>query len=305
MSQQAALIAAQKINKAASDESLQHSTTNAMKALLELNKHNRPGAMSSGYKSYGQFRNSEDLDHLRLKNAISTLRMDSAATNLPQRSGWIAPPLSDFMTSFRRLDTKFLREGEAGKVADEFEKKSGMKREAFLKVLAHASDNAIYPDDSQLVDKVLSRLEGFVKEIPNPEFRGNIEREIQSVPQTIRTGLVAKAVGKFTAFFAGASMSPSEAMLAPKESKDPVTTLAPPAATAVKAEKASIDPPVSAVRNPAFLSDAVANSTDTLGRVIEAALEEQKADSIFKQISKRYRILSPQLGNEARMQEIK
>jgi hypothetical protein len=322
--QQEALIEAQKLNKAASDTSLQHSTTSAMKALTLLSQSNRPGAISNGYQAYGQYRNSEDLDTLRLKNAISTLKMDSISSGLPSHEGWTPPPLSDFETSYKRVGSKFLHEGEAGKVAEEFEKLSGMKREDFLKHMIRASENKIYPDDPQLVDKVLGRLEGFVKEIPNPEFRGKIQKEIASVPQTVRTGFVSKAVGKFASLFAGAKSGTSDIALLAKENNDSETkSAASPAAASTTSEAAptpdSASPP-SLARNLASDPMGVVDSGfrgvekekwdggDPLGSVLQTAVDEQKEESIFRQISKRYRILLPRLslnGEKVRAQEAK
>ena len=53
-----AIATAQTVNKSGSDQSLQNSTTNAMRALMDLADNNRSGAISNGYKAFGQYRNS-------------------------------------------------------------------------------------------------------------------------------------------------------------------------------------------------------------------------------------------------------
>lgn len=310
-SQVDSMIEAINLNKQASDQSLQNSTTSAMKALMDLGEHNRTGAMSNGYKSYGQYRNSEDLDTLRLKNAISTLKLDSAGqSTLARKTPPIqVAPISDFETSYQRINPAFLRQGDAGKVADEFERKTGMGREIFLKQLSLASDNQIYPDDPRLMDKVLSRFEGFVKEIPNAKFRANVENEIKGVPQTFRTGLVAKAVGKFAALFSGASVGGDAPSFAAKAKSVKLET--PSSSVAINQGGTPVRPISNGApedsalpRNTASLHardsgyrgvDKENWGTDGMGGVIQTALNEQREETIFKQISRRYRALTERI----------
>ncbi|MGZ3652638.1 MAG: hypothetical protein ACXVB9_09070 [Bdellovibrionota bacterium] len=315
-SQMDALAAAQRINKSGSDQSMQASTTSAMTALMKLANADTTGAISKGYQAFGQYRNSGDLDGLRLKNSITALKMDSIGNYLAQngKDSIFMAPISDYSTTYARLDPAFLRQGEAGKVADEFEKQSGMPREVFLKQMTQASDSNIKVSDPQLVDKVLTRFEGFVSQIPNTDFRNKVQAQIDRVPQTVRTGLISKAVQQFTVMFAGASVSPktSTIALAPKDAK--ATGAASTGAAAATAE-ATAKSAVAGGLKPSedrSLASAVAGSylqerkefrnisddqfgADAVGGVLQTALDEQTEDTIFKQVSRKYRSLSPSL----------
>jgi hypothetical protein len=320
-SQLDAIAAAQMANKTGSDQSLQSSTTNAMTALMELANQNRTAAISKGYQAFGQYRNSGDLDGLRLRNAISALKMDSIGNYInSNKSSIFMAPISDFDTTYGRLDPKFLRQGDAGKVADQFEKSSGMSRETFLKKMTAASESDLKVTDPQLVDKVLGRFESFVKDIPNAEFRDKIQAQIDSVPQTVRSGLIGQAVQKATQLLAGATGAPSASDIA-AAAKDKGRALASvdAAASTNRDAKAKSDSIVATAEKPKAADNinALANTTtmaplkefthidndkfgaDAVGNVLQTAVDEQGGDdTIFKQISRKYRSLTASLKQQ-------
>jgi len=315
-SQMDALAAANKINKSGSDQSMQASTTSAMTALMKLANADTTGAISKGYQAFGQYRNSGDLDGLRLKNSITALKMDSIGNYLAQngKDSIFMAPVSDYSTTYARLDPAFLRSGEAGKVADDFEKQSGMPRETFLKQMTQASDSNIKVSDPQLVDKVLTRFEGFVSQIPNADFRNKVQAQIDRVPQTMRTGLISQAVQKFTVMFAGASVSPkaSDLALAPKDAKAAgAASAVAPIASAAAAAKSAVAGGAKPSEDRGLASAVAATylqerkefrnidddkfGADAVGGALQTALDEQNEDTIFKQVSRKYRSLSPSL----------
>ena len=316
-SQEEAFHEAAVMQKEASDASLQNSTVSAMRGLMDLAAQNRSGAIQNGYKAYGQYRTSEDLDVLRMKSRLNFYKAAANVENVVISSAgkYKIEPLTDYKTTFARLDPNFMREGEAGKVADEFEKKTGMKRDKLLKIMAKASESTISPSDPKLVDKVISRFEGFLKEIPNEEFRKNVQKTIDEVPATMRTGMIAKGVQKIAEIMAKmpADKSSIVAKAAPAEAERKpaaVATAEAPAATAPTPEP-SEDAAEAAARHAAATANVRMMPTesgykglekenfaksDMLGSVMQTALEEQKEDTIFKQVSKRYRAMTPQLS---------
>ena len=321
-SQEEAFHEAAVMQKAASDASLQNATVSAMRGLMDLAAQKRASAIQNGYKAYGQYRNSEDLDVLRMKSRLNFYKAAAKAENVVISSAgkFKVEPLSDYKTSFGRLDPKFLREGEAGKVADEFEKKTGMKRDNLLKIMAKASESQISYSDPKLVDKVIARFEGFLKEIPNDDFRKDVQKTIDQVPATVRTGMIAKGVQKIAEIMA--KMPADKSDLVAKVAPPADTERKPAASVAVVAEAA----PAATAPTPASEEESEADRAarqaaatgnvkmlptesgykgldkesfakgDMLGSVMQTALEEQKEDTIFKQVSKRYRAMTPQLS---------
>jgi hypothetical protein len=183
-----------------SDSSLQTSSVYAMQALMDLAGGKLPGAVKNGYNAYGKYRNAENLDRVKDQNAQLANAMGSVGT-----AGKL--PSERTNTSFRRLDTSFLHQGDANKVSEQFEKATGMKRESFLTQMAEVSEQKIKASDPMMIDKAFSRFEGFLKKVPNAEFRKNAEKSIAMVPDTMRRGMVAQAVQKLAGMFADSGSS--------------------------------------------------------------------------------------------------
>lgn len=309
--QQDAIYQAALVQKAGSDASLQNSTTHAMKGLMDLAVQNRTGAIQNGHKAYGQFRNSESMDLMSIKNQYSYYKMHNQQLMNTKSASRLRPLplLEDVDTDYSRLDPKFLREGEAGKVADEFEKRSGMKREVFLKAMSRAARGGISAKDPQLVDKVLSKFESFLGEIPNEEFRNGIKKTIDQVPVTARRGIVAKGVQKIAEIMAAmpADKNTNIALTIPSPDTERRPAAEPMAVAAAEPAPAAVE---ESAAEPKAMSGnlmvpaesgyrGLANekfSGDLVGSVMQTALHEQQDETIFKQVSKRYRAMTPKLS---------
>lgn len=275
-------------NRSASDTSLQHSTSYAMNALMDLGNLNIKSAVNNGMNAYGKYRNSETLDKLGDIN----FNQASAMSSVGSEGASAAPRKTD--TTFRRLDQSFLRKGEMNQVATEFEKKSGMSRETFMNQLSEISEKKIRRSDPQLVDKVLGRFEGFVAKIPNKGFRESLQKGVNMVPQSMRTGIISKAVAKFSNALAPSDVSaPAAEQLATAPAETPVTAEAAEVAVAA-AEPAA--PEVAAAEAEPMRAPA-AEEANPLGNIIQAALDEQSQDpTIFQIVTRRYRLLTPAIS---------
>jgi hypothetical protein len=287
-------------NNKGSDQSMQVSTTYAMSALMDLASLKIPSAVNNGMTAYGKYRNSETMDKISAQSAQRAASMGSVG------SGEASGVTQSSQTSFRRLNPGFLREGAAAQVANEFEKRTGMSRETFLNELSNVSEKKISRNDPQLVDKVIGRFESFISKIPNQEFRGNLQKAVDMVPATVRTGLVGKAVSKF------ANMMTADASISAPDNKLSAADAAAlaaansagkeesPAAAAVAEAEESRAPASEAV--PALgtsLSEqksvaAGGEDANRLGSIVQAALTSQDASvpqdmTIFQQVSRVYR----------------
>lgn len=316
MNQAEALAAAAAVNRSGSDESMQNSTTSAMKAMLELNNQNRPGAMKNGYKAFGEYRTSEDLDIVRMKNRIRQIDMFTNNVSIHTKVPAWAKSKEVFATTYSRLDPKFLHQGEAAKVAEEFERKSGMRREVFLKHMAKASESKISAKDPNLTEKVLSRFASFVDEIPNEEFRGNVKKQIESVSPGSQAGLIRDGVDHVFEILAkyGVNVAPKMAALPERgtneTSRMPSSVAEASAAFTGVMETGRVarpeDPLLASKKN--FVQEMASRdadfrglgnekfSGDPIGSVMQTALDEQAETSIFRQVSRRYRAVTPALS---------
>lgn len=300
--QSTAMTTTAEVQRQGSDESMQHSEMNAMTAVMNLATLNVPGAISHGYKAYGQYRNSKDLDSTADYNDANSANLSSGAGSSSKAA---SGPTS---TTFSRLNTDYQRKGEYDRVASEFEQRSGMSREAFHKFMGQATDNPLSMRDPQLLDKLVGRFEGFAAQIPNAEFRKNIERGINLVPQSARDGILAKALHLATNAFArsevGAS-TPEVAVPAPTVATKPAETVA----ANTPADNSDMFPgdkgaSVSGEAKPGSplykLSSVDRQPSSALWNVMEDALASGRGDSIFAQISKRYQVLAPKLVENLR-----
>lgn len=294
-------------NRKASDDSMQVSTTYAMTALMDLASFKIPSAVNNGMTAYGKYRNSETLDRLGDENVRRAASMGSVGTGDPSLS------TVKTQTSFRRLDASFLRTGEAGKVAAEFEKRSGMPREKFLEHMSAISEKKISRYDPQMVDKVLGRFEGFINEIPNPEFRGNLQKAVNMVPSSARTGLIGKAVAKFANLMSVASggASAGDSGVSAGVAAVPTTGGEAPATDAAAAAEAlaavagvedarapastegSNVPTLGASLNEIPVPAGSDKAANPLGSVVQAAITSSQGQAqdqtIFQQVSRVYR----------------
>lgn len=276
-------------NRKASDASLQHSTSFAMTALLDLGNLNIPSAVNNGMTAYGKYRNSETLDRLGDENTYRSSILSSAGTE--------TPVFKKTDTTFRRLDPSFLRQGKFNEVASEFEKRSGMKRETFLTQLSDVSEKKIRRSDPQLVDKVVGRFESFISKIPNADFRANLEKGVKMVPESVRSGIIAKAVQKFATPAGPTSPEPPTTPVVAQEEKAPAN-VSPETVAALEAPAAPVTPSAPEVSPVPSREPSSTDGKNPLGNIIQAAIDTQENEiSIFQQITKKYRSLTPNLVN--------
>lgn len=295
---------AELLNRRGSDQSMEGATTKAMQALMDLSASRVPSAVQNGYQAYGKFRNSENLDDLGYANARNKAAMAAMGQSAQ------LPPFEP--TSFRRLNPNFLREGEAGRIAAEFERQSGMKREKFLSILSTVSEKKIDPKDPQMIDKVLSRFESFLAEIPNKEFKANLEKAIKAVPDSARKGVIAKAVAQFANFAGavsdaiggssgtGASVTASTASASAATS----TTAKPEPTSGYQAVTGASTTGSANTKELGALSGDGANINNVpVDGIVQAAINAQNSEgeSIFQQVTRRYRIITPSLVNRSEM----
>lgn len=306
---------AAKANAAGADQSLQTSTTRAMQALIQFSDSDITGAVKSAVRAYGSFKTGEDFDRMRKRNILTKAGLGSSGTlTVTEEDGAFLAS----RTSYRRLNPEFLGQGEAAKIAEEFEKKTGIKRKDFLEQLANASEAKLYVNDPKLFEKVQADFNAFVDKIPNAEFKAKVKGAVDLIPDLTKNQLLATAVQK--AVQLAAKTMPSQSDLALVE-KTQIAVGAP--TPAPERAVASASAPVSAssvvaAAEPAASSEAkeedeFAPRTDlssdqmarTFGRetgdpflagVVRAAMGEAKDDdTIFRIVSRKYRALTPRL----------
>ncbi|MCO5142201.1 MAG: hypothetical protein M9962_03825 [Oligoflexia bacterium] len=301
---------AEQLNRIASDRSMENSTVFAMQALMDLSSANVPSAVKNGVNAYGKYRNSQGLDRIGDQTFNNSMSMSSAGGGQAKKTE----------TTFRRLDPSFLHKGEAAKVAAEFEKRSGMKRETFLKEMSAISENKISKKDPQLVDKALSKFETFAAKIPNQEFRSNIEKTINMVPQTVRTGVIAKAVSQFSNLFSAVSSSSNPNLaggatgpLTESPAQTDAANRTPSSSEEQSALNAANDTSgesnisggdtnnIHEEKEPSLRygigEDVPEAEKGALGNVVQAAIDSQEEGiTIFQQVSRKIRKLTPELA---------
>jgi hypothetical protein len=283
---------AEKLNNTASDDSLEASSTSAMMAIMNLSALNIPGAFSNGYRAYGQYINSEKLDNMEAHAIANKSSMGSIADAVAnQTTNTAARP-----TSFSRLDPSYLYRGESAAVADEFEKRSGMRREEFLRQLGSATDSDLNYEDPDLMKKLEGRFQQFTAAIPNKDFKKGLETAASMLPAAARS----EALGKLASFYAD-SWKGSNPM--PVAAGDPQAApiVSQPATTEASAatEEAPARAPASVVAEESLSQSSgmllgLNQNSDALKDLLSSA-EGPDKDSIFQKISNRYRLLTPSL----------
>jgi hypothetical protein len=331
LNQNAANEAAARTQRRGSDQSMVASNNSAMRAVMNLATLNIPGAFSNGYRAYGEYINSEKLDSLEARNLkeqskYTTLGVKRNTPNsggpgsLPSGSGGssavkaLAPSAqapNAGGTTFSRLDPSFLYEGETDGVAAEFEKKSGMKRETFLKHIASATDSDIHWNDPNLMAKLEARFQAFVADVPNPEFRSGLQRAASLFPSGARIEVLQKLAGFYQDANKSWNGSDGSSQLAEKNlssgkldmglnadnDRSPASqeghVVA--ATSSLPAESSSTEALTKAnpARGASLYIGLRADAQTTLQDFLPS---DQKEESIFQIINKKYRQLTPLFG---------
>lgn len=305
------------LNHVASDDDIEAATTSGMTAIMNLAALNIPGAIKFGYKGYGEYKNSRKLDKLEAHNQRLQVSMGSLGSpvlkggtgydgqgKIDGKSGISGKP-----EGFARIKPDFLYRGEAAKVAEEFEKKSGMKREEFLQHLAAAQTAKLNYNDPELLSKILARAEIFKSRIPNKEFREGLDRAMMLVPgESTRAALLDKA----RAFFLSDNNEPPPNSLADLTSgtaNAPVAA-AHKAAAPVPAQEAQASVAITQVERkpaaalPAYKKGEVglyigmdqAADPAAINEFLQAGRLDSESESLFKRVSSRYRALTPAIS---------
>lgn len=295
------------LHKVGSDQSLQQSSVDAMVAVMNAASLNIPGAVTFGTMAYGGYRNSEELDLTGDITAMNDIMMGSQ-----DDVGGALEKMRAFkttQTTYNRLDPSFLREGKAAVVAAEFEKRSGLSREKFLKIMGDVSEAKVLPNDPNMVDTVLTRFEGLIEHIPNPEFRNNLKTAVDKVPNTVRKGIVGKAVHHLAAFMADlginkekqinfasgspkrliASLNKKQELEAKNTNNSGASVLPGSAAATPKKEE---ETPLVNISGPSLMLIADEKPDDVLhGFLGDQSPDELLNKSIFERVSNRYALL--------------
>ena len=211
-------------------------------------------------------------------------------------------------TSYRRLDSAFLSSGEDAKVAEEFERKTGIQRKDFLEMLAGLSENKLYASDPQLAEKVDAQIERFVAKIPDSEFKEKVAKALELVPSLSRHKLLVQAVQNMVTVARGFSSStspsgPAPASVPPAQAATQ-SARAPASAEngdgAVPAKKAAAEEILLDVTGQ-LNNDEMAKADDSKveskidGVVLAALSDDPGAETIFERVSRRYRMLSGEI----------
>ena len=285
------------VNEAGSDQSLRSSATTVMQALMQFGDNDIKGAVSSAYKAYGSFKDSENLDRQRKQGILLKASMGSAENiNLTEvETAFLASS-----TSYRRLRPSFLNSGDDAKIAADFERKTGIRRQDFLDMLAGAAENKLYVSDPNLAEKIDAEFVGFVEKIPDPEFRGKVKYALDLVPRLARHKMLVQAVQNMVQLVKKLSSPGGMAVEAPIG--DPARASAARSLAAL-AEVPPANEADMAGPSMSLSSDEMARATDDnagshkLDNVIQAAIhDDPEKETIFEKVSRRYRMISPELA---------
>jgi hypothetical protein len=293
--QEGAQKTAEQLNHLASDDSLQASSNSAMMAIMNLSALNIPGAFSNGYRAYGQYINSEKLDNMEAK-AISNKGAMNSIGSVVAAQAQNAAAASGRATSFSRLDPSYLYKGESAAVAEEFEKRSGMRREEFLKQLGEATDSDLTWDDPSLMQKLEGRFQKFTNAIPNKDFKKGLETAASMMPAAARS----EALGKLASFYSDSwkGLTPAPVAAGLPETA-PASAPAPVQAAQSPAEENRAPASVAAEDKMSISSQAgqllgINQNSDALKDLLSSA-DGNDSDSLFRKVSNRYRLLTPEL----------
>lgn len=296
-SQRNAQVEANTVSLNGSDRSMELATGSAMSALLSLSSRNIPAALSNGYRAYGEYMDSETLDHRAGEAARKAMGLTSLGTASNEVPG---SNRGANKTSFRRLNPDFLYKGETAAIAQKFEAASGMKREVFLEFLAKASETKISPSDPELIQKATKILQDFITQIPNQDFRANLQTTLDAVPSTAKNGIVASAITKTIQMIAASSgnSQSDDGIKAPHLNQElpstsiPMIAEANEAQTPISGHAQTVGPDMQAglVFKPLFYDLGINDKANSeLNSVFGSAALDESSPSIFTIVSKCYR----------------
>lgn len=304
INQSTAQINTANLNNRGSDDSMESATNNAMKAVMDIASLNIPGAFYHGYKGYSEYTNSERLDDLEAKNKYLRNKMLS--------SGPGGVEATTKQTTFSRLNHDFLYKGEVNETATEFEKKSGMSREEFMRHLSSATDSDLSWDDPNLLQKLEQRFDVFTSAIPNKDFRDGLKQAANMIPTSQRTEILGKLFSNYKESWSGSGKTE----VAQNSGSDISTPVANNAVNTASESKPAVrsagesnlnrDPAANIqafAKIPAYQKSEFgiflgveSNPKDAINDYL-GAVENRDDLSIFQIVTKKYRALTPKLSN--------
>lgn len=288
--------AAEQTQNRGSDDSLESSYGNALNALDSISHLNLPGAVKSGWKAYGQYRNSQTMDDLQARGQANANQMGGGQAPAPAKAG------KAYVSPYERLDRKFLRQGETAKVAARLEAYTGISREKMFRMAVEIHSKSKSINDPGFVSWAMGSYQDTVKNIPNPDARATFEKFGETVSGMIKSGETDAILKKFRSRDAApAAPAPAPSLAAIPEAAGPA---APPAAenpaeAPASAETAAPSPGLDKI-NPFDAPGAVVRGsadmeklkyepvTGYLGGLMQMA-GGGEADSLFLRVSRKIR----------------
>lgn len=170
-------------------QSMQGSTVKAMEAMMAMGQGNLSQAMTLGQESYSMYADA------KLFNALSD---ENSVNAMASRSKLDPEEVFGFQfrrTSYANLDSKFLYQGNAAKVAKRFEQATGMKRDKFLRAMAQATDKPL-PSGAGEYAAAFSRFKRFVDTIPSSQFRKQVKNHMRGVSVADAVTTISTAVDR-------------------------------------------------------------------------------------------------------------
>lgn len=181
---------------------------NGARALSRLAALDIGGAIHYGYKGYGNYINSENMDDLDSVSHNRRGKMDTVGMNRvngtsgggagvtngdyanglgPEREGARIPDgfsgkkseNGDSNITKRKWadrDKGFLYRGETGEVMGQLEKATGVSRETYANHVASIVDARLTFDDPELLNKLEQRFNAFRAEKMNPDFKSKLDK---------------------------------------------------------------------------------------------------------------------------------
>jgi hypothetical protein len=319
----AQIISANNMAKASND-SIDECTRHAMSAVMHVASLSFPTAMSEGYHALDNYINSTKMDKIEVRNKRLQQSLSSVADSQNGRSiagassGASSPPSSGISgRTVGERDTAFLYKGETGRIAEEFERRTGMKRETFFSQMASGLDSDLTFTDPEVIPKLEARYENFMRAIPNEDFKKGIRTAESLVPVGGKQFGLGTVYKYFTDSFKEdkapaapdvikSSVTVAAAAPAPVEAEPAPEVAAPDSCVVASVPAASFQAPTAldpdAPRSFSRTDSLAGGQRPLIGLKTEDGLNEYFAnnpsmataeDSIFKIVSKRYKLLSP------------
>ena len=297
--------------------------THVFMALMDLSALNIGGAISNGYHAYGNYLNSQKMNNLGGQAKGLNKGMDSLV-NTMQRAGaelsakGVNRGATDVSGSSKFVPNDRLYQGELGKVAAEFEQRSGMKREEVLAHLKDAHDHGYRWDDPNLASQMEARYNQFAARIPNADFRAGLEKAAEigrAYPKDTQEKFIGQATDLYNRYFGDTNPATAEAqkqLLAKIESQGTASSSS--ESSSLPQREKNISTQASDLRKPASVIAGVVAKSKDVGLFIGLNVDSKSAiadyfqdaniglteESIFDRVNKKYRSIYKSAKNTSK-----